>query len=141
MEHVWREEMHIGCWWGNLKERDNLEDINVDRIKDNIKMVPGEIECDSWIGLFYLRIGTGGGAVRRGNEISCFIKFWEILSSCGTISFSRRTMLRRHTRYSCLIIVYNIFARFDVYRKTDKNLSVLHIKYALLRTIQTKIQQ
>jgi len=79
MEHVWREEVRIGCWWGNLKEMDNLEDINVNRIKDNIKMDPREKEWDSWIGLFYLRIGTGGGTFRRGNELSCFIKFWKIL--------------------------------------------------------------
>jgi len=37
--------------------------------------------------------------------------------------------------------MYYIFARFDVYPKTDKILSLLHIKYALLRIIQTKIQQ
>jgi len=38
-----------------------LEDIGVDRLMDNVKMDPREIEWGSWTGLFYLRIGTGGG--------------------------------------------------------------------------------
>jgi len=25
-----REEVHTGFWWGNLKERDHLEDLSVD---------------------------------------------------------------------------------------------------------------
>jgi hypothetical protein len=31
MKHVWRGEVLIGFWWGHLMERDNLEDIGVDR--------------------------------------------------------------------------------------------------------------
>jgi hypothetical protein len=31
MWHVWgRGGMHIGSWWGNLSERDQLEDLGVD---------------------------------------------------------------------------------------------------------------
>ena len=31
MWHVrWRGEVHTGFWWGNLNERDNLEDPGVD---------------------------------------------------------------------------------------------------------------
>jgi hypothetical protein len=30
MVHVWGEHKHIGCWWGNLRERDYLEDLFVD---------------------------------------------------------------------------------------------------------------
>jgi len=26
-----RGEMHIGCWWGSLRERDHLEEQGVDR--------------------------------------------------------------------------------------------------------------
>jgi len=40
MKHVWRKEVHIGFWWGNLNEKDNLEDIGVDTLKDNIKWIP-----------------------------------------------------------------------------------------------------
>jgi hypothetical protein len=31
MYHVWgREEVYTGSWWGKLRERDNLEDPDVD---------------------------------------------------------------------------------------------------------------
>ena len=31
MWHAWgRSEMYIGFRWGNLKERDNLEDVDID---------------------------------------------------------------------------------------------------------------
>jgi hypothetical protein len=30
---VWEEEeVHIGFWWGNLKHKDYLEDLGIDRI-------------------------------------------------------------------------------------------------------------
>jgi hypothetical protein len=31
MQHVWgKGEVHAGFWWGNLRERDDLEDLGVD---------------------------------------------------------------------------------------------------------------
>jgi hypothetical protein len=31
MWHAWkRYEMHGGYWWGNLRERDNLQDLDID---------------------------------------------------------------------------------------------------------------
>ena len=31
MQHVWgRGKKHTGFWWGNLRERDHLEDLGVD---------------------------------------------------------------------------------------------------------------
>jgi hypothetical protein len=30
-QHVWgRGEVHTGFWWGNLRERDHLEDLGID---------------------------------------------------------------------------------------------------------------
>jgi hypothetical protein len=37
MWHIWgRKETHTGFWWGNVKERDNFEDLGIDR--SDIKM-------------------------------------------------------------------------------------------------------
>jgi len=31
MQHVWgRGEVYTACWWGNLRERDHLEDPGID---------------------------------------------------------------------------------------------------------------
>jgi hypothetical protein len=27
---LWRGEVHIGFWWENLRERENLEDVGID---------------------------------------------------------------------------------------------------------------
>ena len=53
--HAWgRGEVHVRFWCGNLRERDQLESLDVD----------GWIECilkksvaRSWIGFIWLRIG------------------------------------------------------------------------------------
>jgi hypothetical protein len=43
MRHMWgRRELHIGFWWGNLKEREHLEDLSIGG-KDNIKLCLKEI--------------------------------------------------------------------------------------------------
>jgi len=39
-----RGEVYTGFWWGNLKERDHLEDQGVDG-KDNINMDHQEVGC------------------------------------------------------------------------------------------------
>jgi hypothetical protein len=30
MWHAWEGEGHIGLWWGDLRERDDLEDLGLD---------------------------------------------------------------------------------------------------------------
>jgi len=64
-------------WWGNLSERDYLENPDVDGriILKNIH----EVEWGAWSGLIWLRIGTGGGTFKRSNEPSGSMKCWEFL--------------------------------------------------------------
>jgi len=61
MKHVWgRGEVYTRFWWGNLRERDHLEDPR-HRCEDNIKMDLQEVGWGAWTGMIWLRIGTGGG--------------------------------------------------------------------------------
>jgi hypothetical protein len=56
-----RGEVHTGFWWGNLRERDNLEDPGMDRrviLKFTFKKW---MEGDALTGLIWLRIRTGSG--------------------------------------------------------------------------------
>jgi len=58
---VGRGEMHIGCWWGHLKERDQLEHLDVDgRI-----ILVWILNIKRWrrtgTGLTWFRIVTSGG--------------------------------------------------------------------------------
>ena len=51
--------MHIGFWWGNLRQGDHLQDIYVDgRI-----ILKGIVNKDGrfWTGLFWLKVRKGDG--------------------------------------------------------------------------------
>jgi hypothetical protein len=53
-------EVHTGFWWGDLRERDHLKDVDVDGriiLQRIFKKGDGEI----WTGLIWLRIWDGDG--------------------------------------------------------------------------------
>jgi hypothetical protein len=70
--------VYTGFWWGNLKERDNLEESDLNwriLLKWILKTRHGEEST----GLIWLRIRTGGGFYISGNKIFGSSKFGEIL--------------------------------------------------------------
>jgi len=51
-----------GFWWGNLRERDHLEDSGVDgRIILRWIFTKWDAGGEVWIGFIWLRMGTGDG--------------------------------------------------------------------------------
>jgi hypothetical protein len=61
MWHVWeREEVHTGFWWGDLVERDHLEDLDVDgRIILKYIFKKWDGGGGAWSGFIWLRIRAG----------------------------------------------------------------------------------
>jgi len=57
---VGRGEVRTGFWWGNLRERDNLENPGVDG-RIILRWIFRKRYVGVWTGLIWLRIGTGGG--------------------------------------------------------------------------------
>jgi hypothetical protein len=53
-------EVHTGFWWGNLRERDNLEELSgYGRII--LKWIFKKWDWRTCTELLWLKIGTGGG--------------------------------------------------------------------------------
>ena len=55
-----RGEVHTEFWWGNLKERDHLEDLGVDE-SIILKLIFKNSDWEIWTGSMWLRIGRVGG--------------------------------------------------------------------------------
>jgi hypothetical protein len=51
---------HTGFWWGNLRERDHLEDPGVDR-RIILRWIFWKWVVGAWTGLIWLRIQISGG--------------------------------------------------------------------------------
>jgi hypothetical protein len=58
--HMGRVEVYTGFWWGNLRERDHLEDPGVDR-RIILKWIFRKWDVRAWTGSIWLRIETGSG--------------------------------------------------------------------------------
>jgi len=58
MWHVWETgEVHTGFWWGDLGEKDHLQDLGVDG-RTAVNCILKEYVRRAWIRLIWLRIGT-----------------------------------------------------------------------------------
>jgi hypothetical protein len=61
MQNVWgRGQVYAGFCWGNLRERDHLEDPDVDG-RIILRWIFRKWDVGAWTGSIWFRIGTGGG--------------------------------------------------------------------------------
>ena len=61
LQHVWSGgEVHTEFWWGNLRERDHMEETGVD-CRIILRWIFRKWVAKTWTRLSWLRIGTGDG--------------------------------------------------------------------------------
>jgi len=60
VERMGKGEVHTGFCWGNLREREYLEEASIDG-RIILKWIFRKWDWEAWTGLIWLRIGTGGG--------------------------------------------------------------------------------
>jgi len=60
---IYRRGVLIGCWWGDLVERDHQEDSGIDG-RIILKWILKKWDGEAWTGLLWLKIVIGGGCLR-----------------------------------------------------------------------------
>jgi hypothetical protein len=61
MRHVWETgKVHTGIFSGDIRERDHLEDHDVDG-RIILSLIFKKWDTGTWTGLLWLSVGTGGG--------------------------------------------------------------------------------
>ena len=61
--------LETGFWWGDLRERGDLEDLGVDG-RIILKQIFEKLDEETWSGLIWLRVGTGDGN-EPSDSITC----------------------------------------------------------------------
>ena len=84
--------MHTGFWWGNLTERDHLEDQGIDG-RWYLQEVGNDLAQDR---------GQLASTCKSDNEPSVSIKCGNFLTDLEPVSFSRRTLLHGVSKYVCM---------------------------------------
>jgi hypothetical protein len=59
-----RGDVYIRFWWRNLRERDHLEDHGIDG-RIILRCIFRKWGGRAWIGLIWIRLGTGGGQLYK----------------------------------------------------------------------------
>jgi hypothetical protein len=81
MWRVWgRIEVCTGCWWGSLRERGHEGDQDVDG-RIILRWIFRKLEGVVRTGWSWLRIGTSGGLLWVGEELSASINAGNFLTS------------------------------------------------------------
>jgi hypothetical protein len=72
-----RREVHTEVMWGNLRERDYLEDLTIDE-RIILKWIFKKLNWEEWGELTWLRLGQLTVSCECGNKSPGTIKFGEI---------------------------------------------------------------
>ena len=132
MQYVWgRGEPNTGFWWGDLRERDHLEDLGVYWMII-LKRILRKWDEGAWTGLSCLGIGTGSDLLWMGQRTFWYHKIREIsrraenwlapqeglccvewVSKCA-YPIPKLPMYRMHTKgFPCFKTLYSHFRNHD----------------------------